>query len=487
MKLLRIAARQSHLARLQAFTVGDALQVAHPGLQIEYLFKESLGDKNLTDPLWKLPERGVFTEDFVKDLLEDRADIVVHSWKDLPTEARPGLELIGTLPRADVRDLLLFRKASIGKADLTLLTSSPRRTFAAERELPALFPFAVSSLATKSVRGNVLTRLRKLVEGEGDGLFMAKAALDRLLSSNRPEFKEAQEELRGYLKHLNWMVLPLSIFPTAPAQGALAIEAKADRADLKELLSAIHCEKTASAVKQERARFSSYGGGCHQKIGLIVADHPRLGRMEYFYGMLDSGEVIHEIKASASPPSPQESRWPEEAKSVFFDREPLPARHPGTDLFVARAEALPQDWKLGDELVWAAGTETWKKLASRGVWVNGSSDGIGETLPTVESLCGRQPNFTKLTHDRSANDGAFPLLGTYRLRDRERVMPPRVNNYFWMSETAFRRALELDPSIREANHASGAGFTAEAIERVLGKPIGVYINFRHWKNGDPLG
>ncbi|MGZ3731793.1 MAG: hydroxymethylbilane synthase, partial [Bdellovibrionota bacterium] len=85
---VRIAARRSDLARLQAYQVGAALRKHHRGLEIEFLFKESLGDKNQSDALWKMPARGVFTEDFVADLREGRTDLVVHSWKDLPTEKR---------------------------------------------------------------------------------------------------------------------------------------------------------------------------------------------------------------------------------------------------------------------------------------------------------------------------------------------------------------------------------------------------------------
>src|ERR1700757_1513358 len=97
---LRIGARRSDLARLQAYQVGAALKRVRRGLEIDYLFKESLGDQNQNDPLWKMPARGVFTEDFVADLREGRTDIVVHSWKDLPTEPREGLALAATLPRA---------------------------------------------------------------------------------------------------------------------------------------------------------------------------------------------------------------------------------------------------------------------------------------------------------------------------------------------------------------------------------------------------
>src|SRR5690606_19487864 len=108
------------------------------------------------------------------------------------------------------------------------------------------------------------------VEGEGDGLFMAKAALDRLLAAPQAEFNGARQEIRSCLEALEWMVLPLSLFPTAPAQGALAVEGLADREDLRSLLAPAHCPATARAVERERALFSSFGGGCHQKIGLTV-------------------------------------------------------------------------------------------------------------------------------------------------------------------------------------------------------------------------
>ncbi|RZA06804.1 MAG: hydroxymethylbilane synthase [Proteobacteria bacterium] len=487
MNQIRIASRKSPLARMQSYAVGAALQAAQPGLKIEYLFKESLGDKNLTDPLWKMPERGVFTEDFVQDLLNESADLVVHSWKDLPTEPRPGLSLLGTLPRADTRDLLFFRPASLGKKNLTLLTSSPRRTFSAENHLKPLLPFAVDSIETKTVRGNVNTRIRKLIEGEGDGLFMAKAALDRLLATTAEEFAEARAELRAYVDQLNWMVLPLSLFPTAPAQGALAIEAKTGRTELAELVAMIHCPATEAAVRRERALFSSFGGGCHQKIGLTVAAHPRFGNLEFFYGH-HAGETKHFIRADSAPaPLPvNATRWPLNQTQAFFEREAISAEHPGTDLFVARANALPAGWKLGRETVFTAGIETWRKLAERGVWVHGTTDGLGETLPHVEALAGRAPNFTKLTHDRSGNDGVFPrMLATYRLVPREGFAPPVVDAYFWSSYSTFERALELNPKIRDASHATGPGHTAIAVEKALGRPVAVYINYRHWKDGDP--
>src|SRR6266487_2399048 len=106
---LVLAARRSELARIQAFQVGRTLQVAQPQITIEYSFHESLGDKNQNDPLWQMPEKGVFTQDLREGLLAGRYDLAVHSWKDLTIEEDPETEVIATLPRADPRDVLLVR------------------------------------------------------------------------------------------------------------------------------------------------------------------------------------------------------------------------------------------------------------------------------------------------------------------------------------------------------------------------------------------
>src|SRR5215210_242806 len=106
---LVLAARRSELARIQAFQVGRALAATHPQLTIEYSFHESLGDKNQNDPLWQMPVKGVFTQDLREGLLAGRYDLAVHSWKDLAIEDDGETEIAATLPRADMRDLLLIR------------------------------------------------------------------------------------------------------------------------------------------------------------------------------------------------------------------------------------------------------------------------------------------------------------------------------------------------------------------------------------------
>ena len=97
---LVLAARRSELARIQAFQVGRALEQTNPQLTIEYSFHESLGDRNQNDPLWQMPEKGVFTQDLREGLLARRYDLAVHSWKDLAIEDDGRTEIAATLPRA---------------------------------------------------------------------------------------------------------------------------------------------------------------------------------------------------------------------------------------------------------------------------------------------------------------------------------------------------------------------------------------------------
>src|SRR5467141_2150107 len=113
-----IASRRSDLARIQAYQVGEALATAHPQIEIKYSFHESVGDRNQNDPLWQMPEKGVFTQDFREGLLRGDFDLVVHSWKDLAIEEYLETEVAATLPRADARDLLL---------EWTTRSKSPRK------------------------------------------------------------------------------------------------------------------------------------------------------------------------------------------------------------------------------------------------------------------------------------------------------------------------------------------------------------------------
>ena len=228
MQKVRIISRKSHLAQIQAEIVGNKIIEQFPNIEIEYIHKETQGDIDLNTPLSEMPEIGVFTNDIRNELINLNADLAVHSWKDLPVEMEPGTEISATLDRADLRDILLFKKSSIQKKEISLLTSSPRRKENLSRFLPKALPSQPDKLEFKEVRGNILTRIKKLMNSDSDGLVMAKAALDRIIKNESKRFLTEKKEIIKVFEDLSWMILPVSENPAAPAQGALAIETRSN-------------------------------------------------------------------------------------------------------------------------------------------------------------------------------------------------------------------------------------------------------------------
>lgn len=466
---LRIASRQSDLARIQSHEVAKALKNAHPGLEVEFHFSESLGDKNLTDPLWKMPGKGVFTEDLTSDLIQGKADLIVHSWKDLPVEEREETQIVATLPRADARDLLLFKKKSRSKLEssssIQIFSSSPRREYNLKPFLKEYLPGKPSQIDFVSVRGNIPTRLRKLLEApETDGLIVAKAAIDRLLATTADEFEAARVQVRAALKDCDWMVLPLSANPSAAAQGALAIEIRRDRDDVRQLLRSIHHERTFLEAASERKILKSYGGGCHQKIGVTVLardlDQKSNGlRLLFLKGLTESGETLDKAGGESPPNDPVSvlrSHW-------LFDRK---ARVDATippdinALFVSQAAAAPEKLRWTG-ILWTAGLSTWKKMAASGFWVHGSSEGLGEAEdPQIESFA-RDLRWGTLTHSQSAEPPRGRKIVTYDLIPKGKVADPPQGRLHWTSASLFDEAIKRWPELRNRSHSCGPGKTLE--------------------------
>jgi len=491
---LVLAARRSELARIQAFQVGRALTAAHPQLTIEYSFHESLGDKNQTDPLWQMPEKGVFTQDLREGLLAGRYDLAVHSWKDLAIEDDGATEIAATLPRADMRDLLLVRQDRWEEVTrtgrMTVLTSSPRRSYNLQSFLPAALPAKITELIFEPVRGNVPTRVRKMWNPGADALVVAKAAMDRLLEAPEGEFAGTKIELRDALAQCRWMILALGANPSAPAQGALAVEIRSGRGELRDLMNAISCAETFETTQREREILRGYGGGCHQKIGVNVLRRP-YGEITFLRGLTDEGVALSEHRLLAAPPRPpkvaRELMWPlTPTGSDWFKRAPIPAKIPDTPLWVAKADALPEDASVFDsQIVWTSGSKTWLKLASRGIWVNGSADGLGEQEdPHIETLVGKDVNWTKLTHADAPNEsaGILPLtmFPTYRLIPKaESPSLEGRQHFFWSSGSAFERALQLNPWLRSMTHSCGPGNTHKTLVRNDVAPH-IFLSHEQW-------
>jgi hydroxymethylbilane synthase len=485
-----IASRRSDLARIQAYQVGEALQTADPQIDINYSFHESLGDRNQNDPLWQMPEKGVFTQDFREGLLRGDYDLVVHSWKDLAIEEDPETEIAATLPRADARDVLLVNEERWPEVErsgvITILTSSPRRSYNLGSFLRGALPAQPGVVNFVNVRGNVPTRVRKLFEIDADGLIVAKAALDRLLEAKQNEFAASQGELRRALSRCRWMVLPLRENPSAPAQGALAIEIVRRRADIRDLLTPLNCAETFAAVSEEREILRSYGGGCHQKIGASVLRRP-FGDITFLRGLTDDGQILDVCSLRASRPRPptiaREKIWPlRTSDSDWFLRERIPADRPedSSALWIVKSDAY--DWSPGPgQIVWTSGVQTWKKLAQRGNWVNGCAESLGEQeAPNLETLAGRELNWLKLTHAGGYDEGTLPTLATYRLVPKDGQIALRGKTYFyWQSGSSFEHALSINPWIKSVTHFCGPGNTQRILERNGIQPH-VFLDHAQW-------
>ena len=508
---LRIAARKSDLARLQARSVGEALRRVYPQIQIEYQFRESLGDRNQSDPLWQMPEKGVFTQDFHEDLVSGRTDLVVHSWKDLPVQDNGVTAVVASLPRADARDLVLFKKSHRSiwteTRQLRVLSSSPRREHNLEPFFRTFLPFAPKRVEFRAVRGNVQTRVRKLLEDEtADALVVAKAAIDRLLAT-RPEadgtdeFRETREYLRDAIKQCEFLVAPQSRNPTAAAQGALGIEIVRKRADLVDLLSAINDPSTVAAAEEERRILKKYGGGCHQKIGISVQTRD-YGRIFSVRGLTDTGEKLEgyrlERERTGKKAHPERVFPRAREASAFFDRvlRPIePEQLKDRLILVARENALPRGISTKEHpILWTAGLQTWKALADAGYWVSGTLDGLGEAeLPDLSGLV----NFPwlKLSHaevDPATTSAASPkggaaysemeTLATYDLIPRGVQKAPDfgpATHFYWMSASSFEEAVATKPELLTLRHFCGPGNTYRILRQKYGPSLSLEIELSY--------
>ena len=267
---LRIATRKSALALWQAEHVASLLRQAHPDLSVELVPLSTRGDEILDRSLATIGGKGLFLKELEIAMLEDRADIAVHSLKDVPAELEPGFVLSAILPRADAADAFI----SNDYATLTDLpngarvgTSSLRR----QAQLRALRP----DLQLLDLRGNVNTRLAKLDEGHYDAIILACAGVERLGLGGR---------IRARLASPDWL--------PAPGQGAIAVESRATDARINAYVAALIDEETRIAVEAERAMNEKLGGSCAVAIGAwcVVAEHGLT--LRGMVGNAASGELL---------------------------------------------------------------------------------------------------------------------------------------------------------------------------------------------------
>jgi len=267
---LRIATRKSPLALWQANHVRDALLARHPDLTVELLTMTTQGDKILDTPLAKVGGKGLFVKELEVGMLEGRADLAVHSMKDVPVEFPEGLGLAAVLVREDPRDALLsnmFSSLDALPQGARVGTSSLRR----QCQLRAHRP----DLEVLDLRGNVNTRLKKLDDGVYDAILLAAAGVKRM----------------GWEARITELLTPEQSLP-AIGQGAIGIEIRSNDVRVRTLVEELNDPQTAIRVAAERALNEGLQGGCQVPIGGFAEIHEGVIRLRGLVGRPDGRELV---------------------------------------------------------------------------------------------------------------------------------------------------------------------------------------------------
>ncbi|MBL0586316.1 hydroxymethylbilane synthase [Aeromonas caviae] len=271
-RTLRIATRKSPLALWQANFVKDRLEALHPDLQVELVPMSTQGDKILDTPLAKVGGKGLFVKELETAMLEGRADIAVHSMKDVPVEFPDGLGLHTICEREDPRDAFVsnhFNQIDELPQGAVVGTSSLRR----QCQLRAARP----DLVIRDLRGNVNTRLAKLDAGDYDAIILAAAGLKRLEMAHRiAAFIEPEQSL------------------PANGQGAVGIECRLDDHELHALLAPLEHPETRIRVLTERAMNRALQGGCQVPIGAYALVQGEEVWLRGLVGSPDGSRVIRD-------------------------------------------------------------------------------------------------------------------------------------------------------------------------------------------------
>ncbi|HEX9472882.1 MAG TPA: hydroxymethylbilane synthase [Steroidobacteraceae bacterium] len=505
---LRLGTRRSLLARAQSAAVARRLEQMHHGLKVELVGIDTRGDRITSTPLSQVDGKEFFTAEIDAALRAGDVDLTVHSYKDLSLERPADLQLGAVPARENPRDIVYFaadvpeRLAS--GVTLRIGSSSPRRQAFVPPFLERALPHS-PRVELCELRGNVDSRLRRLREPRGserqlDGVILAFAGLSRLWQD---QAVGAATLLRELLAGLPRMLLPLTLCPAAPAQGALAIECRSADVDTLKLLAAIDDPATRAGVAAERALLAQRGGGCHQRFGATQVQIDGLGPLLYLRDAGEQGPLAPEVRWKA-PAAPRPPLRPWDGST-----QPAPAMEavPGvaaeaerrlagaTAAFIAHRRALPELPAAAVNRcahVWVSGTESWFALAARGVWVEGCAESLGFAVlrPILAApLLALPPpqEWLALTHQEAAAGWAeVPVLATYRRVGGTGAAgvpeaggpPPEALQLWWHSGVQFERWGAQ--AARACQHACGPGKTADLLRRRGVQDLTVFPSVQHW-------
>lgn len=395
---LRIGARGSKLSLTQTEWVAAQLRAAHPDLHVELVIIQTTGDKLRDISLAVLGGQGVFTKEIERALLEDRIDVAVHSLKDLPTTLGDGLALTAITRREEPNDCLVAAREvdlrSLG-TDQPIGTSSLRRQAQLLRMNPAL--------KIVELRGNVPTRIEKMMRGEAAAVVLAAAGMNRL-------------EIHPPWKH----IFSFEEMLPAPGQGALGLETRENDAFSRTMLEALNDSATSAECRAERAFLRAFGGGCRAPIAALGRVHDGVLALD---GLIASADAAQYFRG-------QIEGAPEQAEALGTELAERLMREGAHALLdqTTRDEAVIPDAETMDQ---------GKALAGMRVVVTRDEDADG---PLSSAL-----------RDAGAEPILMPLIAEDQPSDREPLLQAvrAIERYDWIVLSSMRGAEALALAIRE--------------------------------------
>jgi hydroxymethylbilane synthase len=433
---MKIICRKSNLSKAQGQLARRVLAQHFPDVSMDFLYKETSGDLDQTTPLYQMLDKNVFSTDIDAALMQGSADFAVHSLKDVGEERLLGEGdfAAAVFERECPHDVVIFKPDILEKLKrkqaIRIGTSSLRREELVPPFLQKALPNFDNSnkekpvIQIKPIRGNVETRLRKLIHGDDyDGIILAAAGLNRLLNSEF--YSEAKTLLQGTLK----MWLPLVECPPALGQGALLIECLKTNLEAVKMLETIDNQQLKAQLLAERAATLDFGKGCHQRFGAIFIENKSQNDVytdlsrDYREGssfIVSAGKTAEGASANRFVFDADKRLAGKKIVSAtdfmreFFDYEFYKTEqisdiikgleHAENPFFIAHHRAVtaemlpilrgPSISDLGFQIsdgaepnrnptsqirnrMWASGTKTWFELAKKGIWVEGCADGFG--------------------------------------------------------------------------------------------------------------
>ncbi len=486
-----IGTRGSLLAVTQSTLVKNLLE-EKTGKKFEIKTIQTQGDVQTDKPLWQMDGKDFFTKELDSALLNKEIDLVIHSYKDLGSERPEGITLAAITERTFSHDILLIKNETIPHIsdikEFIVGTSSPRRIQNIESSLKEFLPNSNNlSIKCETLRGNVNTRIQKLLDDKYHAIILAFAGLERLCM-----LESSKKELQQLVQNLNFMVLPQSEFTSAASQGALALECNSENKELEKLIrSSVHDNKTAETVGVERAEFQRYGGGCHLAVGVHchkLADEFIL----YQKGIADNkfinskeiqGKNIEDILKSHKEEkvflglpkykiqTPQENFvYDELIKKEGIDFPPSKGC-----FFITSSYSAEHFSEKNEGLIFSSGNHTWKKLSRKGFWVNGSADSIGhEQIERFQKselikLFSKDLKWKVLSH-KASKSTAGEVIPSYK----RVVLSPnkdfiqrlcKCKVFYWTSYYQYETYRPFIESLEDVIHCCGLGKTLEEFQQ----------------------